>query len=77
MFLIFLLLGLPYDSRRTFENGQLKFESLKEGDAQVIQCNASNQHGYIWADVSLSILGKAAQVLYTLYLCVLSLNVTC
>ena len=38
--------------------GQLRFRNLTRDDAQVIQCNASNIHGYLWKDVSLSILGK-------------------
>lgn len=51
------------DSRRVYEGGQLRFVDLREGDAQVIQCNASNSHGYLWADVALTILGNEKKCL--------------
>lgn len=50
--------GLMPDSRRSLSEGQLIFRNLTRGDAQVIQCNASNIHGYLWKDVALSILGR-------------------
>ena len=51
------------DARRTLYTGQLMFRNLTRDDAQVIQCNASNIHGYLWKDVALSILGKCMMVI--------------
>jgi len=36
----------------------LHFENVTESDAQVIQCNASNAHGYIFANAFLNVLGQ-------------------
>ncbi|XP_060569116.1 neuroglian-like isoform X2 [Ruditapes philippinarum] len=46
--------GAPVDEMRN--KGQLKFENLTREDAKVIQCNVSNIHGHLWADVPLSIM---------------------
>ncbi|KAK3601735.1 hypothetical protein CHS0354_016099 [Potamilus streckersoni] len=53
---------LPPSDRRRFVNNQLIFINLTRDDAQVIQCNASNDHGYLWADVSLSILAFKPEI---------------
>ncbi|GFO04368.1 neuronal cell adhesion molecule [Plakobranchus ocellatus] len=43
----------PDDPRRTLNGNILRFSSLTLGDSQVVQCNASNTHGYIWSDTYL------------------------
>lgn len=48
--------NIKMDGRMIFSEGQLKFNNLTREDAKVIQCNASNEHGHMWADVALSIL---------------------
>ncbi|KAL3851941.1 hypothetical protein ACJMK2_015632 [Sinanodonta woodiana] len=53
---------LPPSDRRRFVNNQLIFQNLTRDEAQVIQCNASNIHGYLWADVSLSILAFKPEI---------------
>lgn len=54
--------SLMPDSRRSLSEGQLIFRNLTRGDAQVIQCNASNIHGYLWKDVALSILAFKPEI---------------
>ncbi|XP_055958348.1 neuroglian isoform X2 [Patella vulgata] len=49
-------------TRRTFRKGQLMFTDLQESDSQVIQCNVSNVHGFLWADVFLNVLAIPATV---------------
>ncbi|WAR24982.1 NRG-like protein [Mya arenaria] len=52
--------GIPVeyvkDDKMVVSPGQLQFNDLTPLDAKVVQCNASNQHGYLWADVPLSVL---------------------
>lgn len=36
----------------------LTFVNLNKNDHMVLQCNASNIHGYVFSDVYLNILGK-------------------
>ncbi|XP_035826420.1 neuroglian isoform X2 [Aplysia californica] len=43
----------PSNPRRTLKGNTLFFSNLEKSDSQVIQCNASNSHGSIWADVYL------------------------
>ncbi|KAL8596705.1 hypothetical protein ACOMHN_045631 [Nucella lapillus] len=48
--------GLPIEeappvSYRRVHNNDLVFTKMSQDDSQVIQCNASNAHGYQWADV--------------------------
>lgn len=50
------------DSRRVLNEGQLRFMKLTRDDAKVIQCNASNPHGYLWADVALSIMAYKPEI---------------
>ncbi|RUS87162.1 hypothetical protein EGW08_005094 [Elysia chlorotica] len=47
--------SLPADPKRSVSgNGTtLTFLQLEASDSQVIQCNASNTYGYIWADAAL------------------------
>ncbi|ESO96246.1 hypothetical protein LOTGIDRAFT_174928 [Lottia gigantea] len=49
-------------TRRTYRKGQLTFTDLQKMDSQVIQCNVSNKHGFLWADVYLNVLAIPAAV---------------
>ncbi|GAB1602400.1 neuroglian-like isoform X2, partial [Argonauta hians] len=39
-----------------FQNNTLKYFTLTRNDSKVLQCNASNENGYIWADFYLNVL---------------------
>lgn len=49
--------------KRATEN-KIFFEAVQTSDPMVIQCNASNIHGYVFADVYLNVLCKSLNVLY-------------
>lgn len=49
--------------KRPMEN-KIFFEAVQTSDPMVIQCNASNIHGYVFADVYLNVLCKSLNVLY-------------
>ncbi|XP_041349056.1 neuroglian-like isoform X2 [Gigantopelta aegis] len=60
--------GEPYESAKSNKNRELKnkvlyFTNLQKADSLVIQCNASNKHGYLWADVYLHVLAIPAKVI--------------
>ncbi|GFO23267.1 neural cell adhesion molecule l1 [Plakobranchus ocellatus] len=44
---------IPDDTRPEMKGDSLHFNKLDQTDSAVIQCNASNEHGYIWADTYL------------------------
>jgi receptor-type tyrosine-protein phosphatase zeta len=48
---------VPND-RRTVEDGVVFFSNLSKSDAQVLQCNASNRHGYIFKNAYLNVLAE-------------------
>lgn len=48
------------DSRRTLNNNKLIYRNVSKADSQVIQCNATNKHGYIFTNAFLNVLGKFA-----------------
>ncbi|KAK3734449.1 hypothetical protein RRG08_029124 [Elysia crispata] len=50
---------LPPDPKRELDGYTLRFKELEMSDSQVIQCNASNEHGYIFADVYLFVEAMA------------------
>ncbi|KAK7102376.1 neuroglian-like isoform X2 [Littorina saxatilis] len=41
----------------------LLFSNLNREDSMVIQCNATNKHGYIWGDVYLNVLSEAPTII--------------
>ncbi|RUS85660.1 hypothetical protein EGW08_006536 [Elysia chlorotica] len=43
--------------------GQLKFYNVAKTDYMVIQCNASNIHGYVFSDVYLNVLEEAPTII--------------
>ncbi|KAJ8301645.1 hypothetical protein KUTeg_020632 [Tegillarca granosa] len=45
----------------------ITFVNLDKSDTMVIQCNASNKHGYVFADVYLNVLEEAPQFLEAPY----------
>jgi receptor-type tyrosine-protein phosphatase zeta len=49
---------LPYDSRRVITDTSISYFNLTKTDAQVLQCNASNKHGYIFANAYLNVAAE-------------------
>ena len=49
---------MPEDARRKVEPNKLRYKNVTKTDAQVVQCNASNVHGYIFANAYLNVLGE-------------------
>jgi len=52
--------GLLLDSRAVVDGNRLTILNVKRADAQILQCNASNIHGYLLASAYLNILGNAS-----------------
>lgn len=46
------------DRRRIVANNYVRYENVTKTDAQVLQCNASNKHGYVFANAYLNVLGQ-------------------
>lgn len=67
-FCILCLTEVPRNKRRLDYPKRIEFRNLTKADAQVIQCNASNIHGYLWADVFLNVLGKTYMCNYSLFI---------
>ncbi|RUS76729.1 hypothetical protein EGW08_015509, partial [Elysia chlorotica] len=53
------LTSLDPDEKRELVDHTLRFKDLEMSDSQVVQCNASNEHGYIFADVYLFVEAMA------------------
>ena len=53
-----VLLDLTPDRRRIVANNYVRYENVTKTDAQVLQCNASNKHGYVFANAFLNVLGQ-------------------
>ncbi|KAK0044610.1 neuroglian-like isoform X2 [Biomphalaria pfeifferi] len=51
--------GLPPNPKRSLKDNIMTFSELDKDDSQVIQCNASNIHGYIWSDIYLYVEAQA------------------
>ena len=49
---------VPADDRRSVRRNVMTFVNLNEDDHLVVQCNATNKHGYIWANAYLNVLCK-------------------
>ena len=47
------------NARRTVQPGNITYVDLIKRDAQVIQCKATNVHGYIFHNAFLNVLGKS------------------
>lgn len=56
MFIV--LSDLTPDRRRIVANNYVRYENVTKTDAQVLQCNASNKHGYVFANAYLNVLGQ-------------------
>ncbi|CAH1783792.1 unnamed protein product [Owenia fusiformis] len=52
----------PY---RLVNGGNMTFINLMKEDTQNIQCNATNKHGYIWADAYLNVLDEKPTIMET------------
>jgi len=52
--------GSTLDSRLTIRGDRLMMSNLKRADTQMFQCNASNIHGYLVANVYLNVQGNTA-----------------
>lgn len=48
----------PADPRRILQGNKLIFHNLTMDDAQVIQCNSTNKHGYIFQNAYLNVLSE-------------------
>ena len=46
------------DPDRIVEKNRITFLNMSKEDAQVIQCNVTNKHGYIFANAYLNVLSK-------------------
>jgi len=53
-----VLADLAPDRRRIVANNYVRYENVTKTDAQVLQCNASNKHGYVFANAYLNVLGQ-------------------
>jgi hypothetical protein len=56
--IIFITSDAKDNSRRIILPGNITYLNLTKSDAQVIQCNASNGHGYLFTNAYLNVLGK-------------------
>ena len=54
--MFWVCLVLPDDPDRVVESKTMTFHNLTKEDAQVIQCNATNKHGYMYANAYLNVL---------------------
>ena len=52
-----MLVDFP-NERRKIDGNRILFTNLSKSDAQVLQCNASNKHGYIFKNVYLNVLAE-------------------
>ncbi len=52
--------------RRTVNGGTLRYTNLTKTDAQVLQCNASNKHGYSYQNAYLNVLGELTSIAVTM-----------
>ena len=55
---IFVPSDAPPKKNRKLHGNAIVFTNLTQDDSQVLQCNASNIHGYLWADVYLQVIGE-------------------
>ena len=54
------LTSIPHAHRRVLNNGQrVVFDRVLSDDSSVLQCNASNKHGYIFANAYLNVVGQS------------------
>lgn len=56
-FIVFVT-ELPPNSRRHVAGNGIIFSNVSQTDIQVIQCNASNKHGYLLSNAYLNVLGR-------------------
>ena len=49
---------VPANPRRYVEKNKIIMENVTKDDAMVIQCNATNKHGYIYKNAYLNVLSK-------------------
>ena len=54
----FACLDVPSDPDRVLEGNTLTFYNVTLDDRMVIQCNATNEHGYIFANAYLNVFGN-------------------
>lgn len=55
---ILSLSDVSKNPRRSVGTDFFRIDNVTESDTQVIQCNASNTHGYLFANVFISVLGS-------------------
>ena len=54
------------DPRRVVEKNSVTIMNVTNNDAFVIQCNATNKHGYIWANAYLNVQSQLLRWFYDL-----------
>ena len=56
---VFVVLSeLMPDRRRTVASTYLRIVNVTRVDSQVLQCNASNNYGYVFANAYLNVIGQ-------------------
>jgi len=58
LILIIYVIALSNDPRRTVGPDFLAYTNVTKTDTAVLQCNASNTHGYIFANAYLRVRGE-------------------
>ena len=66
---------VPGDPDRITEKNKMTFYNVSISDAQVIQCNATNKHGYIFQNAYLNVLSKCSSAIWYRNLIVLLVHV--
>ena len=50
---------VPGDPNRIVEKNKITFQNVSKDHIQVVQCNATNKHGYIYTNAYLNVLSKS------------------
>jgi len=71
-----VLADMPVDRRRIVANNIVRYENVTKTDAQVLQCNASNKHGFVFANAYLNIVGRYIFSVFSFF-CFLATHCIC
>jgi len=72
-----VLADMPPDRRRIVDNNYVRYENVTKTDAQVLQCNASNKHGFVFANAYLNIVGRYIFSVLQFLFCLLATHCMC
>jgi hypothetical protein len=58
--MLLFCVDVPPSPRRVLTDGDaiLRYLSVTKADTQVVQCNVSNRHGYLFANIVLTVIGQ-------------------